>query len=321
MVAGGLAGAGWSPVELVVGALLTGLVATAVEAVSTRGWDNLFVVLAVILVLEPLRSSLTSSGVLFASLLVGVVIGIGAAAAGALTRRGAVGGGLLAMALVGLGGISWALPGFAFFVLSSGLSFLPKSATETPGQPPRRTLHQVLANGGVAWACLSVAAVAPVSATALQEGSYLGFLGALGAAAADTWATELGTRYGGSPWSLREGRRVASGTSGAVSLVGTGGALLGAGTVVGAAALCGTVGLSDLLFALGAGFVGMGTDSILGATVQARYGDSGADEFREAPRFDGETPAQGWRWVDNDTVNFLGTATGAVAALVLFWGV
>jgi uncharacterized membrane protein len=321
LVLGSLAVVGWTLTDVVVGSVVTALVVAAVQAIGENGWDNLFVVLAVILVLEPLRASLISSTGLLGSLGIGVVVGYGATATEALTRRGAVGGGLFAMALVGLGGAAWAGPGFAFFVLSSGLSFLPGGESADRDRSPRRTLHQVLANGGVAWACLSVAVVTPAAAPAVLDGAYLGFLGALAAAAADTWATELGTRYGGLPWSLREGRRVASGTSGAVSLAGTGGALLGAATIVGTAALCGTVSILDSVFALGAGLVGMGTDSLLGATVQARYGKSDADESREAPRFDGETPAQGWRWVDNDTVNFLGTATGAVAAVVLFWGV
>jgi uncharacterized membrane protein len=323
LVAGSLTLADWDLLEVAVGSVVTSLVAAAVEAIGENGWDNLFVVGAVILVLEPLRASVVSTFGLVAGLGIGIIVGFGAAATGALTRRGAVGGGLFAMSLVGLGGIAWAGPGFAFFVLSSGLSFLPEESPDSQASTPRRTLRQVLANGGVAWVCLAVAVVAPATASAVHDGVYLGFLGALAAAAADTWATELGTRYGGPPWSLREGRRVASGTSGAVSLVGTAGAVLGAASIVGAAALCGpveTVSIPDLLFALGAGLMGMGADSVLGATVQARYGDSGAAELRETPRFDGEAPAQGWRWVDNDTVNFLGTATGAVAAVVLFWG-
>jgi uncharacterized membrane protein len=321
LVSGSLAVAGWALTDVIVGSVVTALVAAAVEAIGENGWDNLFVVLAVILVLEPLRASLVSGPGLLGSLGIGVVVGYGATATGALTRRGAVGGGLFAMALVGLGGAAWAGPGFAFFVLSSGLSFLPEESPDSQASTPRRTLRQVLANGGGAWVCLAVAIVAPATAWAVHDGAYLGFLGALAAAAADTWATELGTRYGGPPWSLREGRRVASGTSGAVSLVGTGGAVLGAASIVGAAALCGPVGTVegiDLLCGLGAGLAGMGADSVLGATVQAQYWDPDAQVFREMPATTDDEPRTGWRWVDSDTVNVLGTATGAVSAIVLF---
>lgn len=321
LVVGSVVMAGWEPGLILAATAGTSLAAGAVEAISERGWDNLFVVLAVILVLEPLRASLLSSAELFASLMVGAVLGYGAATTGVLTRRGAVGGGLFAMALVGLGGRKWAVPGFAFFVLSSALSFLPRNTDRREGAP-RRTLRQVLANGGVAWGCLMVAAVAPGSATSLQQGCYLGFLGALAAAAADTWATELGTRYGGPPWSLREGRRVASGTSGAVSFFGTGGALLGAASIALAGAVAGgtaLVGASGLLCGLGAGLIGMSVDSLLGATAQARYWDPEAGALRERPDGTGEEPARGWRWIDNDAVNFLGTATGAAVALGLFW--
>jgi uncharacterized protein (TIGR00297 family) len=150
-----------------------------------------------------------------------------------------------------------------------------------------------------------VAALSPPGAEALQRACYLAYLGALAAAAADTWATELGTRYGGAPWSLRSFSRVSPGASGAVSLVGTGAAVLGAASVAGAATLVpGPVGTGELVgSAVGAGVAGMAVDTLAGATIESPRG-----------RNDGD---QEWDGIDNDGVNLLGTTTGAVSAVLL----
>ena len=62
--------------------------------------------------------------------------------------------------------------------------------------------------------------------------------GALAAASADTWATEVGTLWGGRPRSIISGRPVAPGMSGGITLIGTMGALVGSAIV--AASVVGT---------------------------------------------------------------------------------
>jgi uncharacterized membrane protein len=177
-----------------------------------------------------------------------------------------------------------------------------------------------MANGGLAWALLGIAALGPPGSR-IPALCFGGFLGALAAAAADTWATELGVRYAGRPWSLRTGRRVPAGSSGAVSLVGTGGAVLGAASVALAAGLVPAAGLSlpAALGVVGAGLVGMAVDSGAGATVQAHY-RAAEDGLVEAPPAPGAEPVWGWRGVDNDMVNLIGTAAGALTAMLLLGG-
>jgi uncharacterized membrane protein len=179
-----------------------------------------------------------------------------------------------------------------------------------------------MANGGVAWGLLFVFVVLPGDMSFLRAACYVGFLGALAAAAADTWATELGEWSAGRPWSLRTGTRVPAGQSGAVSLAGTAAAVLGAGSVAGAAALSmeGPVQMSGeaLVGVTEAGLLGMIVDSLAGAFLQARYRDPKTARLVESA--DGEaTPlVRGWEWMDNEMVNLLGTTAGALAAFLLW---
>jgi uncharacterized membrane protein len=295
--------------------IAAGSVAGAVEAIGGRGWDNLFVVMAVIVVLVPIaEASVGAVDILMGLGGGGLVTGAGMAV-GVLTREGAVAAGLFAASLVSLGGLPWAVPGFAFFGLSSALSVLPGAEREA-GTAPRRTLRQVLANGGVAWGLHLGAALSPATGTGLWAVAFAGFLGALAAAAADTWATELGTRYAGRPWSLRDGTRVPRGSSGAVSGIGTLGAALGATSVVGAALVAAPQPPPGLLgTGIAAGLAGMAVDSLAGATIQSREGAE-----CERPGSAKARPSRGWRWVDNDVVNLFGTTTGAIVAIGMALG-
>jgi uncharacterized membrane protein len=106
-----------------------------------------------------------------------------------------------------------------------------------------------------------------------------------------------------------------------VSLLGTGAALAGALSVACAALVAVPPGLEGagvavLATTLGGG-AGMAADSLLGATLQARYWDPDAHAAVEVPgpsrRLVGGLPGVG-----NDVVNGVGTAVGALGA-VLAW--
>lgn len=183
---------------------------------------------------------------------------------------------------------------------------------------PRRTQAQVLANGGVAWTALAVVALGPSGSPGASVAGYAAFVGALAAAAADTWATELGSLSPSLPWSLRSLQQVPTGTSGAISLVGCGAAALGAASVVGAALVSGgavadPVGRNAALL-LGAGLAGMLADSAAGAFLQAQY-RAPSGTLIETPPSKGDHPVRGWAGVGNNVVNFIGTAVGALTAL------
>jgi uncharacterized membrane protein len=175
---------------------------------------------------------------------------------------------------------------------------------------------QVLANGGIAWGALGAVALGAVA----PEPGYALFVGALAAAAADTWATELGRFSTRRPWGLWEGARVPTGTSGAVSGIGTLAALGGAGSVAGTALwLQGPLGgplLEMGAVLLGAGMAGMMADTLAGVFWQARYRLPASGTLVEEAPSARATPVRGWAQIDNHVVNFIGTGTGAVVALL-----
>ena len=185
---------------------------------------------------------------------------------------------------------------FAFLI--SG-SLLTRFAT---GRPPRRTGRQVLANGAV-------------SAAAALVGSWSATAGALAAAAADTWATEVGSFSPFPPRLITTWAPVGRGVSGGVTALGTLGGVAGAAVI----ALCGhTLAPASpapaLVSLTVAGVAGMVVDSALGATVQAVYecpacaarSERGDTVCHEPVRL-----IRGWRWLDNDGVNLAATLVGA----------
>ena len=228
----------------------------------------------------------------------------------ALTRSGALAAWAVGTVVFGVGG--WWAAGalLTFFVSSSLLSRWRRRQKEALGYEKggRRDAGQVLANGGVAAACLLLMALGIPNALLL-------FLAALAAANSDTWATEIGSALGGQPYDIRTGRRADAGTSGAVSLAGTLAALAGA-------ALLGLFAGSPKAFLVVtlAGFGGALCDSLLGATVQAQWRDP-AKPGRWTERPQAGPPGRGLRGVGNDAVNGLCTlsAAGLAALLARLW--
>jgi uncharacterized protein (TIGR00297 family) len=222
------------------------------------------------------------------------IAAVGAERLGWLTKGGAGAGFLMGAAvLVGSG-----VPGgvmLALFLVSG--SFLTKWSDNSP---PRsgyagtggRNWAQVAANG--LWAGVSALAIphAPVFA-------WSALTGALAAAQADTWATEIGTRATKAPRLITTGNTVPAGTDGGVTALGTGGGVAGA-VLMALAAMAGPAPWTAVVSGLIGGIIGMLVDSLLGATIQ----------------FQGR---RGWRWCTNDVVNFACTGTGAAVAVGLTW--
>lgn len=213
----------------------------------------------------------------------------GGAAAG-LALGGAVllGGGLYAGALLGI-----------FFVSGSLLTRWSAGAgVPHAGQgTSRRTGIQVVANG--LWAGVGALVIPAFPAV-----GWAVLTGALGAAQADTWATEIGAWSRRAPRLISTGAVVPPGTSGGMTPLGTTGGVAGA-ALMAAAALAGRVPAPAALSALLGGSLGMVFDSWLGATVQ---GDSAA-------------VTHGWSWCTNDVVNLAGSGAGALVGLGLgLWG-
>ena len=215
--------------------------------------------------------------------------------------------GLIAACAVGAGttwGLGWGGLALlaAFFVSGSVLTQLAER------QGPRRSARQVLANGGVA-------------AVAALFGGWTAASGALAAAAADTWATEIGAFSPFPPRLITSGRRVTRGTSGGITALGTLGGVAGALTVAWLAHGLAPRGAAPGLAALtGAGVTGMLADSLLGATLQGKYQCPACDARFERANTVCHEPVRltgGWGWLDNDGVNLAATVCGAAVAAVL----
>ena len=235
-------------------------------------------------------------------------VSAGAWRLGALDRDGAIAGTAVGTVVFGLGGLSAAVILVFFFVSSSALSALPGG-----NERSRRGARQVVANG-------SVAAVA-AALIPLHPAAVLGFLGALAAATADTWATEIGVRSGATPRSILTLEPQPPGTSGAISLPGTVGSAAGAFAVGSAGAWLLPGGDFRLALAVAlAGLVGSLFDSALGAGLQAAYKCAECGMSPEVARH-ADCPAAAERvaglpGLDNDAVNGLATLVGSFVCLV-----
>jgi uncharacterized protein (TIGR00297 family) len=202
----------------------------------------------------------------------------------------------------------------AFFISSNLVSRVgpERALVQLDPKSDRRDLWQVYANGG--------AAAAGALAAPGELGIWL-VTATLAAAAADTWATSLGTRSGMAPRLLGFGRPVPPGTSGGMTVIGSAGGALGALMVSATGALVsGTVAMIPAGTLIG--FSGMVVDSVLGAVLQGRFHCQTCDEASEwrVHRCGRPTVLRGGvQWLDNDMVNFLATAFAAGVALVSWW--
>lgn len=266
----------------------------------------------------------------FASFLLGSALA-GASAAlaywrGALSRSGALGALIVGTLVFAMGGLAWAILLIVFFVTASALSHY-KARVKAPlaekfQKSHRRDLGQVLANGG--WGAL----LALASAVAPHPLLFVAFVGAMATVNADTWATELGVLSKTAPRGITTGRVVAIGASGGVTALGTFAAFCGA-LLIGALAVVNCQLPSAncqwlLVLAAVAGLLGSFFDSFLGATAQAiYYCDFDHTETEARVHRCGRTTrlVRGWRWLDNDGVNFLASVLGSAIAVIGYWAI
>ncbi|MDW8148019.1 MAG: DUF92 domain-containing protein [Roseiflexaceae bacterium] len=261
-----------------------------------------------------------------AGLVLSTVIGAVAYHRQSLDRSGWLGAIITGTLTFGFGGWTWGCVLIVFFVTFSALSHFRQAqkqqiAGEKFEKGGRRDLWQALANGGAGAALAVVYGLTGEPVMLLAA-----YVGVMATVTADTWATEIGVLSPHPPRLITSGRIVPPGTSGGVTLYGLG-ASAGGALLIGAAAL--TLVAAErrvwlpllLLAALVGGVAGSLFDSLLGATVQAMYLSPTGETEKRASREGCVFPlVRGWRWMNNDMVNFLSSlAGGAVAAGVYAW--
>jgi uncharacterized protein (TIGR00297 family) len=221
----------------------------------------------------------------------------------------------------GLGGIMPSAALVLFFVSGSILSALPgKPKVRTGDESHGRSWKQVAANGSVPTLLVLATLIFP----SYREPLLISAVAAIAAAAADSWSTEIGTRYGGIAHDILSWKPVVPGLSGGVSLAGFLAALIGATLIA-----CSTYPISSTrrlqagVAVILAGFCGAVSDSIIGSSLQGRYRCEICGELTETTEHCDRQPllVKGKGWIDNNAVNLAATAIGALfCALELdFW--
>ncbi len=240
-----------------------------------------------------------------------------------LSRSGVLGAILVGTITFGLGGWRWGLLLIAFFVLASLLSHhrrgQKQALAEKFAKGHRRDLGQVLANGGLGALLATLHFLRP------NDLIFSAFLGSMAAVSADTWATELGVLSPSPPRLITTGKVVPTGTSGGVTLWGIMASIAGALTMGGVAWLLLALGsaatsVSILLLASSSGLLGSLFDSLLGATLQGIYlcPRCRVETERVVHRCGYQTThIRGWRWFNNDLVNFANALLGAIVGSLL----
>ncbi len=240
----------------------------------------------------------------------------------ALDGGGVAGAVLVGTALFGFGGMPGGAILLLFFLSSSMLSSFQAArkaslvAKFVKGH--RRDLAQALANGGVAAIAAALYALTEIS------WAWAAIVGAVAAANADTWATELGVLSSIPPRLITTGGTVPVGSSGGITPTGLFAALAGAASIAGLAIWLHPDSAPALLLAVGTigGFAGAMLDSLLGASLQAIYWcEACSQETEYHPHHRCGQPTRqlrGWVGLQNDWVNFFATLVGAVVAAGTF---
>jgi len=177
---------------------------------------------------------------------------------------------------------------FVLTWITTRLGYRRKQALGTAEKRDGRRASQVLANLGVAGLC---AAAYPAS-----QGKPIFLLllvATLSEAAADTVSSELGQASSSQARLITTWELVPAGTNGGVSLIGTLSGIAAATVVSLVCVLTGLLSANWFSISVAAAFVGMVADSYLGAWLEHR------------------------RWLNNDSVNLLGTLAAAGTASLL----
>jgi len=235
----------------------------------------------------------------------------------ALAPSGFVAATIVGGVITACGGWQWGVLLLAFFVSSSALSRITHRRRPDQGldtvRGARRDAWQVLANGGVALACALLWWLTG------RDWLITAFAASLTAAAADTWATEIGAFSRHRPRSITTMRPVERGVSGGVSPLGTAAALLGALLMAMFAAFLldhPNATRTEAIIGVGiAGFAGCLIDSLLGATLQVQFRCPKCNLFTERRTHRCGTAthyARGVAWLNNDVVNISAILAGAL---------
>ncbi len=296
------------------------LILTVTEAISSRGSDNLIVPIfsAALLYIFWNTSQLNLTEQFTLGVVLSAVIALISIGFKFLTNNGSAATFILAAFILGLGGWKWAVPIMTFFILSSVLSKIRKRSNESIEtffeKSGTRDYLQVLANGGIGGVLVIYNQIFP------SEVNYYIYLASLSAVCADTWATEIGTMQKRVTYNILNFRKIEQGTSGGISIVGTMGAILGSLVIAFSGLLWVDFQIATyFLVIITAGLLGSFFDSFLGATIQAQGKCNICEKVTEKNIHCGANTShyRGYKWLNNDGVNFLSAVFSSVFILLI----
>ena len=289
---------GWLFVAPIAAAVLAGFAETAPITLD----DNITVPAVAAAVLwsmsdltpEALRDHMAAHGPATVAL---VTLNVAVAAAGwaarTVTVTGAVTGACIgAVMILGSGVAGWTML-IATFVAASLATRVGHGRKVRAGiaedRGGRRGPGNAIANTGVAaWAAVIAAGSANPAL------AHLALVAALATAGSDTVASEVGKAWGRTTWLLTSLKRVAPGTTGAISLEGTVAGILSSALLAGIGAWAGLISASAVLPVIVAANAASIVEGVIGATMEARG------------------------MLTNDVVNFVNSAMGAGVAMLIW---
>ncbi|MGC8595263.1 MAG: DUF92 domain-containing protein [Candidatus Kryptoniota bacterium] len=309
--------------QLIIMSAAVGLVIAPAELISPRSTDNLTVPLLSAIIMDILIFNHHAVTMFVFGELLAATFAITSFRLRFLSKDGSVAAFLVGSFVFGLGGWKWTLPMLFFFLagsLGSRLFLKHKLKYNLMYEKGHtRDAGQVFANGGVGMVIFLTELLFP------NPIWYLSYLGSLSAVTADTMATELGILSFKNPFSLIKMERVEKGISGAVSYMGTLAGFLSGGAL-GLVALpfadvYGVFPIKLIIAIALSGLIGSMTDSFIGGTIQAQYQCELCGKITEREKHCGGRSTKlvrGYRWVNNDLVNFTASAVGAIVLPLLF---
>jgi uncharacterized protein (TIGR00297 family) len=232
-----------------------------------------------------------------------------------LSRSGTITAISLGILLYSLGGWIFVVPILAFFMSGSVLSRLLQTNEQVLEKTGARDPLQVIANGGAPLLALLFGVFGHN-----MDWAIIGFLGSVASVTADTWSTEWGMRFGGTPRHILNLSPLEKGLSGGVTLYGFIGAL-------GGSVFIASMGLFFMDFGnwfwaiIVIGVFGSVIDSLLGL-LQAKYqlpeSNDQAPRMTENKVWNGIPlkKVKGLKWIGNDVVNFCSSLLALFASLL-----
>lgn len=301
--------------RVIIGAILTSTLATASEATSFEGSDNLTIpvisILSMITFFDQNLSSLApgySNYTIFVILFIVQVLLYLFHKLEYLTGDGFIGASIMSIFITLMGSIHHLISMAIFFVLSSILGQLLKKFSYQKVEDTNRNIIQVFANGGIPLVICILGFLYP------NQYSFPMFLASISAAMSDTWGTEFGKLSKVKPISIINFKSVDHGTSGGITIIGTLGSIIGASTLGIMTYLITNTRIEIIYYIIICGFLSSLFDSILGDTIQGKY-ETDIGQYVESKSHNTKLTS-GFSYVNNSMVNFLSTIFSSILMLL-----